>query len=75
MYTNLGFQPVVLPFYLENQVIIHYHSLSHSGINATYNVIQSRFVFKNMRAKVHDIEWDPNASKEVLRKPTHYTKI
>ena len=53
--TSLGVQRVVLPPSLENQVIMHYHSLSHSGINATHNVIRSRFVFKNMRAKVRDI--------------------
>ena len=53
--TSLRVQRIVLPPSLENQVIMHYHSLSHSGINATHNVIRSRFVFKNMRAKVRDI--------------------
>ena len=52
--TSLGIPRILLAPSLEEQIIKHYHTLNHAGINATHHLIKSRFVFKNMRAKVSD---------------------
>ena len=52
--TSLGIPRILLAPSLKEQIIKHYHSLNHPGINATHHLIKSRFVFKNIRAKVND---------------------
>ena len=45
---------ILLPPSLEHKIMQHYHTLGHLGIKATQRLIQSRFVFKQMNAKVRD---------------------
>ena len=52
--TILGIPRILLAPSLEEQIIKHYHSLNHPGINAPHRLIKSRFVCKNMGAKVSD---------------------
>ena len=56
-----GYPRPILPPSVQDQIIWHYHNLSHPGINATQKLIRQRYVFTGMNRKIKNLVKTCNA--------------
>ena len=53
--TSKGHPRPIIPPSMQDQLIWHYHCLSHAGIKATQKLLQQRYVFSRMNARIRDL--------------------